>query len=337
MKQTLLTALKFLVFLGLGILLIWLSVKDLTEEAKSQIKNSFREANYWWVILSMLMGVFAHISRAIRWRMLLAPLGFFPKLSNTFYAVMIGYFGNLALPRLGEVLRCGIFKRYEKIPLTQSFGTVITERLIDTLILLLIFIFCVWREYERMQAFLAEKLGTIGAKFHENKLFVYLIAGIFLIVIILFFIFRKKIVQHPFSQKIKALLQSFWKGMKSAANVKNIPLFIFHSLFIWMMYLLSIFLCVFAFDGTQSLSITDCIVLMAFGSLGVIATPGGIGAYQIIVSQIMLLWGYSIAIGVAFGWVVWLAQTVVVLIGGLLSFGLLAIGNQEKSQTTNLK
>ena len=243
---------------------------------------------------------------------------------------MIGYLGNLAINRLGEVLRCSILKRYEKIPLTQSFGTVITERIIDIFILLVIFIFSTLREYDRMRAFLGEKMGNLGEKFHENIFLIYLIAGVFLFFIVLFIIFRKRISQHHFTLKIKALIQSFWVGMKSAANVKNIPLFTFHSLFIWLMYLLSIFLCVFAFDGTQSLSVTDCIVLMAFGSLGVIATPGGIGAYQIIVLQIMVIWGYGEPIGIAFGCVVWAAQTAIVLVGGLLSFGLLAINNREE-------
>ncbi len=334
MKQYILPAIKFLVFLGLGILLIWVAVKDLTEEDKTQITKSLSEANYAWIALSMATGFLAHFSRAIRWKMLLAPLGFIPKLSNTFYAVMIGYLGNLALPRLGEVLRCGILKRYEKIPLTQSFGTVIAERVIDLFTLFILFVISVWLEYDRMHAYISENILTpIKLKIHslaENKMMMVLLIAIFIGGILLFFILRKKISGNPVIQKIRRLLLSFLDGIRSVAKVKNPLLFIFHSLFVWTMYLMSVYFCVFAFQETETLSVSSCLIILTFGSLGVIATPGGIGAYQWIVLQIMLLRGYSIAIGVAFGWIAWLAQVAVVLIGGLLSFGLLAINNKEE-------
>ena len=334
MKQTILTIIKFLVFLALGILLIWLAVKDLTEEDKIQITKSLSEANYAWILLSMAAGILAHISRAIRWKMLLAPLGFIPKLSNIFCAVMIGYLGNLAINRIGEVLRCGILKRYEKIPFTQSFGTVIAERVIDTLMLFILFIISIWIEYERMQDYFSEKIfSPLLLKLHsliDNKSKFFLLLGIAVAAVVLLLVLRKKVLQNPVAQKIRNALLSFWEGSRSVAKLKNPILFIFHSLFIWVMYLMSVYVCVFAFKETESISITDCLAIMCFGSLGVIATPGGIGAYQWIVLQIMLLWGYSTAMGVAFGWIVWLAQVAVVLVGGLLSFGLLAINNKEE-------
>ena len=324
-----------MIFLGLVALLIWLAVKDLTEADKVQISKSLSEANYFWIALAMVVGIIAHLSRAIRWKMLLAPLGFVPKLSNTFYAVMVGYLGNLAFPRLGEVLRCGILKRYEKIPLPQSFGTVVTERVIDVFVLFCLFIVSTWLEYERIKTYLAENIiHPLTIKLHslfENKMMLFVLIGIFIGALIVLFIFRKKIFQNPIAQKIRTLLLSFLEGIRSVAKMKNPLLFIFHSLFIWTMYLMSVYLCVFAFSETKSMTIADCLVIMTFGSLGVIATPGGIGAYQWIVLQIMLLWGFTTAMGVAFGWVVWLAQTAVVLFVGLLSFGLLAIGNKEKT------
>lgn len=334
MKQYILPAIKFLIFLGLGALLIWLAVKDLTEEDKTQISKSLSEANYVWIALSMAVGIIAHISRAIRWKMLLAPLGFFPKLSNTFYAVMVGYLGNLAFPRLGEVLRCGILKRYDKIPLPQSFGTVITERAIDVFVLFGLFIISIWLEYERVKTYLAANIiNPLKLKFHafsENKMMLFLLIGICIGALLVFFIFRKKIFKNPIVQKIRTLLLNFLDGIRSVAKVENKFLFIFHSLFIWAMYLMSAYLCVFTFNETKSMTLANCLVIMTFGGLGVIATPGGIGAYQWIVLQIMLLWGFTTAMGVAFGWVVWLAQTTIVLLVGLLSFGLLALGNKEE-------
>ena len=335
MKKYFLPAIKFLVFLALGAFLIWLAVKDLTEQDKVQITKSISEANYAWIVLAMAVGILAHISRAMRWKMLLAPLGFNPKLSNTFYAVMVGYLGNLAFPRLGEVLRCGILNRYEKIPLTQSFGTVITERVIDVLVLCCLFVVSTWLEYERVKTYLFDNiLGPLKLKLHsvtDNKMMLFGMIGILIGALLLFFIFRKKILNNPIAQKIKTILLNFLEGIRSVVKVKNPLLFVFHSLFIWTMYLMSVYVCVFAFSETKSMTVSDCLVIMTFGSLGVIATPGGIGAYQWIVLQIMLLWGFSTAMGVAFGWVVWLAQTAMILLVGLLSFGLLAINNKEKS------
>lgn len=341
MKQIVLNTLKFLFFLSIGILLVWLSLRNIPDEKKADIIKAIREANYAWIALAMAVGIFAHISRAIRWKMLLAPLQLKPKLSNTFYAVMIGYLGNLAFLRGGEVLRCGILKRYEKIPFIQSFGTVIAERAIDVFLLLIVFILSAWLEYERMHTYISENIvSPLKNKFHslaENKTTLLLLTGIFVIALILLFIFRKKIFKNSVAKKISTLLLNFWEGIRTVAKVKNPLLFIFHSIFIWAMYLMSVYVCVFAFSETRVLTLADCLTIMAFGSLGVIASPGGIGAYQIIVQTLLpLLYlsfrdanGDPTSAAVAFGWIVWLAQTAVVLLVGLLSFGLLAIGNKE--------
>ncbi|MFI5163744.1 MAG: lysylphosphatidylglycerol synthase domain-containing protein, partial [Bacteroidia bacterium] len=202
-------------------------------------------------------------------------------------------------------------------------------------VLFILFIISAWLEYQRIHTFLSENiLSPLKLKLHsllENKMMLVLLLGILLIIIVAIFIFRKKIFQNPIAQKIRALLLNFLEGIRSVSRVKNPLLFIFYSLFIWAMYLMTVYLCVFAFSESKSITLADCFVILTFGSLGVIATPGGIGAYQWIVLQIMLLWGYSTAMGIAFGWVVWLAQTAVVLLGGLLSFGLLAIGNKSPS------
>ncbi len=334
MKQNLFATLKFLIFLLIGGALVWLALKGLTEEDKIQIAKSLKEANYFWVGLSIVAGLIAHFSRAVRWKMLLEPLGLNPKLSNTFHAVMIGYVGNLAFPRLGEVLRCGILKRYENIPLTQSFGTVIAERIIDILVMLLLFIISAWIEYERLKNYILEKiLEPLSAKLlglMENTFMFLTLLIITAGALAALYFFRKKIFENKVVKKIAVVLGSFMDGIKSVSKVKSQWWFAFHSLFIWFMYLMSVYVCIFAFTETQSMSLADCLVIMCFGSLGVIASPGGIGAYQWIVLQIMLLWGYTTAIGVAFGWVAWLAQTAAVLVFGLISFGLLAIGNKEK-------
>lgn len=332
MKKYLLTSFKIIIFLSLGVFLIWLALKGLTKEDIQHVKDSFAAANYLWVILALCMGVLAHLSRAIRWKMLLAPLNNHPKLSNTFYAVMIGYLGNLAIHRLGEVLRCSILNRYEKVPLNQAFGTVVTERVVDTLLLFILMGYTIWLQYERMHDYITQHIfsplklkfaGLIG-----NRLILLVLIVVILLCIVIVSLLRKKIAKNSIIQKASGILVGFWDGIRSVTKVKSPALFIFHSIFIWIMYFLSLYLCKNAFEETQSLTIADGLALLCFGSLGIIATPGGLGAYQWIVLQIMTLWGYSAAIGVAFGWIVWLAQTALILIFGVASFGLLALNKE---------
>ena len=147
MKDKILNTAKFLFFLGIGIGLIWLVVKDLTEKDKEEIYKSFREANYWWIIVTILLGFLSNVSRAIRWKMLMKPLGHSPRLDNTVYAIFIGYMANYALPRLGEVTRCGILNRYDKVPMNELLGTVLAERAIDMLCLILIFFYTLFAQY----------------------------------------------------------------------------------------------------------------------------------------------------------------------------------------------
>ena len=151
------TFIKFALFLGLGIFIIWLSLRGLTSEERIQILHSFRIANYNWVILTIIMGITSHILRALRWRLFFEPLGYHPSLKNTFFAVMVGYFANMAFPRLGEVTRCGILTRYEKIPFNKSFGTVITERAIDMIIFIFLFFLMI-----------VTQAGTIGHYLNTN-------------------------------------------------------------------------------------------------------------------------------------------------------------------------
>lgn len=345
MKQNILSAVKFLVFLGLGVTLTWLAVKDIPEDQVPVIIDAILNANYFWVGLSMLTGLIAHWSRAVRWKMFYAPMGYTPKTTNTFYALMVGYLGNLAINRLGEVLRCTVLKRYENIPLTQSFGTVIAERVIDMFILCLIFVISIWAEYEKLQNLVAEKvmprLNTKLLLITDNKIFLITATALGLFLIMVAFLLRKKIFQSTLSKKVGGVALGFWEGMRAVSKMKNPWLFVFHSIFIWMMYLVAVYTCVFAFEETKIITPVDCLVIMAFGSIGVIASPGGIGLYQIIVQRILMTLypifvfidadgPHAASYAIAFAWTAWLAQFAVVLIFGVLSFGLLALGNKEK-------
>ena len=137
-RKLIFNILKFVVFLGIGLLLIWVITKDLTAEQKEELRNSFRVADYWWVGLSIVIGILSHYVRALRWKMMLQPLGCNPRISTTFYSVMVAYLANMAVPRLGEITRCGIVQRYEKVPFDKAVGTIVVERSIDLLMLFLV-------------------------------------------------------------------------------------------------------------------------------------------------------------------------------------------------------
>ena len=191
------SALQVLFSLTLGFFLIWFIYKDLTEEDKSNMLNSVKGANYWWLLGSMLVAVLSHVFRAYRWKYPLEALDIKINLANRFAAVMIGYIANLAFPRLGEVTRCAVLSRYQKQPFEKLFGTVIAERVVDAVILLLLIILAVVMQYSILQQFLLDAFGPLEEKVQT---FVLLgIAGVLGLVAVLVgwqFITRSK---HPFA------------------------------------------------------------------------------------------------------------------------------------------
>ncbi len=334
MKKKIILALKFIFFLGLGILILWWFQRKLTPVEKKDILDSFHSANYLWVFISIIPGIVSHLSRSMRWRMLLRPMGYHPKLKTTFAAVMIGYFANLALPRLGEVMRCGILNKYENIPVNKSFGTVITERTVDMLIFLMLFLITFALEFEKLKdyvyinfwIFFADKFNNINV----TGLFFLSIVFILALIIILFFIFRKRIAKSPLFVRIMVFIMGFVEGLKSLAKVEKPWLFVFHSLFIWFNYFLMVYFIFFCFSETIHLTPDVAMAVLIMGSIGIMIVQGGIGIYPVIVSKTMIIFGVSKTVGYAMGWIAWTSQTVIIILLGLASLVILPILNKKK-------
>lgn len=291
-------------------------------------------ADYFWVIISMFFGVLSHLSRAARWKMLMEPLDHRPRLSNTFFAVCIGYLANYAFPRLGEVSRCGVLTRYEKIPFTESFGTVIAERIIDMITMLLIFFFTLalsFNEiYGQVEKFILTPLANIFDKLARHSVLLFIVIAVMVAMAAALYLLRKKI-QALLSDKVKAILRGFLEGFRSVRKVRRPWLFVFHSLFIWGMYYAMVHIVFYSFGETAHLGVKAALAVLMFGSIGVILTPGGIGFYPWIVGVILLeIFFIPEELGNAFGWVVWTSQFVLILLLGLLSFVLLSVLNKEK-------
>lgn len=335
MNKTITNVLKVILFLGLGIFFIWLFMHNLSPSEKNDIFTSMKGANFWWIGVSVFIGILSHISRAIRWKILIEPMGYNPRTRNTFLAVMIGYFANMALPRLGEVTRCGILARYEKIPLQKTFGTVVTERGLDLFMLVLAFIINFFIHIDKIDFF---KESTIYQKFLEsynqleNPGMIYWL-GAMVIGFIIFLVirFRRKISHTRFYLKIREIILGFFEGLRSLLKIKDPYWFIFHSLFIWIAYLTMTWIVFFSLPSTSNLGLDAGLSVLVFGSIGIIIIQGGLGIYPWIVAQILSIFLIPETKGYAMGWLLWTGQTLMIVIAGIVSMILLPVINQKKN------
>ena len=335
MKQKIFAALRIPFFLGIGCFFIWIFLRNLTPDEKIDILVSLKQANYWWIILAILLGVGSHYSRTLRWKMLLEPLGYKPKTYNVFFAVFIGYLANLALPRLGEVSRCGVLTRYEKIPFTKSFGTVITERAIDMCVFTLMFFANIFAQRTILYGYIERNLyEPLSAKIKPGINFEGAITRIsiltLIIILALFFIFRQVILLSTPYQKIISIIKGFWQGILSVTKLKRPWLFIFHSLLIWFMYLMMSWVVFLSLPGTRDLGLDAGLSVLLFGTIGIIIVQGGIGIYPLIVAETLLVYHMPKTTGYAMGWLIWSAQTFMMIIAGSVSLLLLPIFNRNK-------
>ena len=341
LRTKIITGIKFIVFLGLGIFIIWLSLRNLTDSEKTEIIHSFKTANYYWVILAIVLGVFSHLLRTLRWMILLEPMGYRPSVKNTFFAVMIGYFANMAFTRLGEVTRCGILAKYEKIPFNKAFGTVITERALDMVLFIMLFFLMIFTQVSNVHDYLDTHVyPQIYSKFNNPELIRKLIIGgilLFVGFVSLVFLFRKQIGRSKLFYKIKNLVLGFWEGLKSLSQIRKPFLFVVYSFAIWILYYFMLYSCFFCFRETGELGMGAGLSALVLGSVGIMITPGGIGIYPAIISETLILYGSTRTTGLALGWIAWTAQSLMILIVGsqsliLLSFNKNPDGKASESQ-----
>lgn len=341
MKKKLISFFKIFAALGLGVFIIWLSVENITPEQKISILNSFEIANYWWVILSIIIGILSHLMRAVRWKMLLEPMGYHPTTLSTFLAVMVGYFTNLGIPRSGEVARCSILYKEAHVPVDKSFGTVIVERSIDMLIFFSLFFITLTSQYayldEYVQTEIYPKINEKFAFIPTKHLFGNTALILFSVVLLFFIIFRKRIFASKFWQKTTNLLSGIWEGLKSIAKIKQPFLFITYSIGIWLFYYLMVYLCLLSLPETASLGLVVGLSVLVIGSIGIMVTPGGIGLYPVLVAETLILYGISkdSGTGVAIGWITWTAQTVMIIVVGAISLLIVSANSKKKNVTSS--
>jgi uncharacterized protein (TIRG00374 family) len=312
---------KKIIPLAIGVFFIYLSYQNTTPEDRTNIFKYIKNADYRFVLLSAFFGVLSHISRAVRWQFLLAPLGYRPKTINSVLAVLIGYFSNLGIPRSGELLRATAMDRYENIPFQKGFGTVIAERVVDLVLLVGCILLALALQYDLIVDYL--KI--------ENMNFLQMGVG-FVLVVIGLILFRKYFLlsTHPIIEKIKQFFQGIWEGMLSIKLMENKGLFIAHTFFIWLMYVLMFWIIKFSIPETVNLGMNAMIPAFVVGGLSISATNGGVGIYPYSVSLVLIAFGISKESSLAFGWIMWTCQTLMIVTFGAMAFFALPLINRKK-------
>ena len=325
MKKSISKSIQFILFPAIGIFIIYQLYKDQkADEIMAILRN---DVDYRWIGLSLLLGLVSHLSRAIRWQMLIEPIEKKPGLTNTFCAVMIGYLANLVFPRMGEVSRCGVLSKYEDLSFTRVVGTVVAERLTDLFMLFLVIVFVLAFQFELLGGFLMRtlNLGSFGEIFLSPLLY-----GLIGLGVVSLFLIKRYAKQYKALMFLKSLMSKFTEGLSSIRRIRNKSLFIFHTIFIWIMYFLMIYVCFYSLPITSGLGIKAGITILLTGSLGMIApVQGGIGAWHFMVIATLKLYGIPAEEGGVFALIVHAAQNFMIIGVGLIAFGMLPILNRR--------
>ena len=318
MNKTLKSILQFLIFFGVGFSILFFLYKRNNAAYQDQCKldgipldecslfekivTDFQEADFFWLGMVIVVYLLSNVSRALRWKMLLKPLGYNIKFWNSFHATMLGYFANLGFPRLGEVLRPGVITRYEGVPMEKAFGTIVTDRILDFLALFVVIGIALISEYKALfewletNANLTEKIeGLLNSPILKIGI-VAILLGLGLL-----FFFRKKIMETALFEKVKNIALGFWEGISSISKVDNIWMVGFHTFFIWLMYFSMTWLCMLAFQPTAGISPMQGLMVFVFGALGmVVPAPGGMGSYHAAITAGLVIYGIPEVEGFSF-------------------------------------
>ncbi|WP_343488174.1 lysylphosphatidylglycerol synthase transmembrane domain-containing protein [Allomuricauda sp. d1] len=321
MGASLKKTLKLIVPITLGLFLVWYSYQSTTPEEWKQILRYISNASPFWVGLSVIIGILSHISRAIRWNYMLKPLGYQPKLINNILIILAAYFTNLGIPRSGEILRATALSTYENVPFEKGFGTIVTERVIDLIMLLLIILVALALQTDIIIEFLNQK-GV-------NLVLAVAVLAVGIIGLMVFLSLIRK-AKSGFALKLKNFLKGLLDGVTSISRMKNKWAFVFHTFFIWGCYILMFWVVKFTVPETIGLGFGELLVAFVGGAFAMSTTNGGIGLYPIAVSASLTLFGISSVSGDAFGWIMWIAQTLMVVVFGAISFVLLPLLNRGK-------
>ncbi len=318
MNQNTKKTLKIILPLLLGVFLVWYSLSKVSFD---ELLVYFKKADYKWIFIGVFFGLLSHISRAYRWRFMLEPLGYKIKLENSMMAVFSAYLINFTIPRAGEVARASILSNYEQVPFEKGFGTIVSERIADVIVMLTIIAITLFLQFEFIYNFFVSRFN----------LFKIVIGGLILLAVsalILVFIKRSKSL---IALKVKRFISGLIEGALSIFRMKKKWAFIFHTLFIWGMYVLMFYVTSFAVEELHGISIGAILIGFISASFSIAATNGGIGSYPLAIFAAFSIFGIAKEPSLAFGWIIWSSQTLLIIIIGGLSLIYLPIYNRQKN------
>ena len=312
--------LRMVFFFGIGFFFIWWFLLKLDGEQKSAIWESLKGADYWWVVVCVVCSLLSHLVRALRWRLLFGPIGFRPGVSNIFGSVIVAYLGNLAFPRAGEVMRCATLRTSEAIPMEKSLGTVVTERLIDTVAFAMIVLLGLLVMFGQAKDWLYD---TLSVRFSALPNMAVL-GGVTVVLIVAILLFYKfcwsRLLHIALVARIDELVRGMIGGVKSIFHMgtRRTLLFLVYSVIIYLLYILGGLIIFRAFGETTWLGMRAAFVVYIFGSVGMTFSQGGIGVYPALVMMALTdIYGISTTVGTACGWLLWGSQqAAVIAVGG---------------------
>lgn len=330
-KKLLPNILKTILFVGLGILFIWLSIKDLSREDIQMIFSSMSLVNnprgWFFIGLSVLAIVAADLIRAARAELLLKSIHYRPRFSMMFYSVMVCYIANLALPRLGEILRCSFLQRYENVPFQKSLGTVILERAVDVVCWLFLLIIALLLNNDLLSNLIVDQSQQLtlqdwfaqkGLSYVGNYL-LYIIIAVIVLLVVIVRLTRNWWQKRPALVKVANFFKGIWRGFVSIKDIPNPWHFVFWTVAMWVSYYLGVYFFFHALPYLQHVGPGAAFTVLIFGTIAFMISQGGLGAYPLITAGIVMLYGISYTQGLAAGWIGWILQTAVSLVLGLFS------------------
>lgn len=297
--------------------MVWFS---LSKVSLTELLVYARNANYTWIVFGVFLGFLTHLSRAYRWRFQLEPLGYKIKFGNSVMAVFVTYLINYTIPRAGEVARASVLANYENVPFEKGFGTIVAERVADTIVMLGIITFTLFIEFDFIYNFLIDKFDPLKIGFG--------LVGLFVLMLVFFRYIKRS--QSKIALKIKGFVTGLIEGALSIFKMKKKWAFIFHTLFIWSMYVLMFYVTSFSLEETSNIPFAALLIGFIAASFSIAATNGGIGSYPLAVYAAFSIFGIAEEPSIAFGWIMWSSQTLMIVIFGGLSLAYLPIYNRKK-------
>ena len=285
--------------------------------------------DYGWMLLSLVFGVFANLFRGWRWKLALAPLNEYPKMSNCVYAIFVSYAANLVIPRVGEVTRCGVLSKYDGVSFSKSLGTVVSERMIDTLCVGLITGGVLLLQMPVFANFFAETGTNVDhyAQVLTSGHFYLVVLCMLAAFVLVFFLIRN----IALFARIKGILKNIWQGIVALKDVRPIPIYIIYTFGIWICYFLEFYLAFYAFDFSSHLGVSAGLVMFVVGTLAVIVpTPNGAGPWHFAVMTMMVLYGVGKEDAGIFALLVHGIQTFLLILLGIYGLSALPFTNKLK-------